>query len=411
MINNEVKEKLINSLKRIYPNIKESDILFSFCPYRVCPVGAHIDHQKGIVTGFAINYGITIAYVPSNSHSFEATSLNFDGLKGNSLLDIPSKQNDWADYLRGTAKLLHERFGITKGINCLIDGSLPIGGISSSAAVIISFMNALCKINGISLSKEEMIRLSQEVENKYVGVNSGTLDQSCELLSKKDNLLYLDTKDGSYKLIPKNIKMKPYKIAIIFSGVKRTLVGSDYNTRVDELKSASYCLKAFSGMKYGIYKDTVLRDVDRSIYEQYKDKLPENFRKRAEHYYTEMERVSRAVEAWRNGDLEEFGKVSFESGDSSIINYEAGSPELKAIHEIMKETKGVYGGRFSGAGFKGCCLAIINPDYEDSIKREITEKYLSLFPEYKDSFSIYYCDSSDGCEIEEKKLIKERRCR
>ena len=81
-----------------------------------------------------------------------------------------------------------------------------------------------------------------------------------------------------------------------------------------------------------------------------------------------MDRVERAVSAWREGNLEEFGKTSFESGESSIYNYEAGSNELKTIHEIMSKTEGVYGGRFSGAGFKGCCLALINPDYEQTIK-------------------------------------------
>lgn len=407
-MNSNIKNKLINGMKQIYSDINEKDILFSFCPYRVCPVGAHIDHQKGRVTGFAIDYGITIAYVPSNNHFFEATSLNFDGLKGDSILDVGEKKNDWADYLRGTVKLLHEKYGITKGIYCLIDGSLPIGGISSSAAVIISFMNALCKVNGISLSKEEMIKLSQEVENKYIGVNSGTLDQSCELLSKKDKLLYLDTLDGSYKLIEKSSNMNPYKIAIIFSGVKRTLVGSAYNTRVDELKSASYALKAFAGLKYGKYADSVLRDVPRDVYDMYKDKLPENFRKRAEHYYTEMDRVERAVKAWQNGNLDEFGNISFESGESSIYNYEAGSKELIAIHDIMKETKGIYGGRFSGAGFKGCCLGIINPEYEESIKEEITEKYLKMFPEYRDSFNIYYCNTANGCEVDNKTYIKRK---
>ena len=405
MNQDEIKNKLIIGMKQIYPDVSEKDILFSFCPYRVCPVGAHIDHQKGKVTGFAIDYGITIAYIPSNNHFFEATSLNFDGLKGDSIVNIGDKKNDWADYLRGTAKLLHDRYGISKGIYCLINGSLPSGGISSSASVILSFMNALCKVNGISLSANEMIKLSQEVENKYIGVSSGTLDQSCETLCEKDKLLYLDTLDGSYKLINKNNNMKPYKIAIIFSGVKRSLVGSAYNTRVDELKSASYCLKAFANLNYGKYNDSVLRDVERNIYELYKDRLPENFRKRAEHYYTEMDRVERAVKAWKAGNISEFGKISFESGESSIYNYEAGSKELIAIHEIMKETKGIYGGRFSGAGFKGCCLAIINPEYEDSIREEITNKYLKMFPEYKDSFNIYYCNTADGLELD-KSYVK-----
>ncbi len=394
----------------MYGDIKEEDIMFSFCPYRVCPVGAHIDHQKGKVTGFAINYGITVAYVPSNNHFFEATSLNFPGTKGDSVIDVSDKKNDWADYLRGTAKLLHEKYNIDRGIYAYIDGSLPIGGISSSAAVIISFMKALCAVNQITLSKEEIIKLSQEVENKYVGINSGTLDQSCELYSKKDKLLYLDTKTGLYELINKSENMSPYELAIIFSGVKRTLVGSAYNTRVDELKSASYALKAYAGMEYGSYKDSVLRDVPREIFEAYKDKLPENFYKRALHYYDEMSRVERAVLAWRKGDIKEFGKISRESGESSIYNYEAGSKELKTIHEIMNATDGVYGGRFSGAGFKGCCVAIIDPSYEEHIKNEITKKYLERFPEYRTTYDIYFCKTSDGCEeFENSKVLRKER--
>ncbi len=405
-MNNEVIEKLVLKMQQLYPSVRKEDILFSFCPYRVCPVGAHIDHQKGKVTGFAINYGITIAYVPSYNRFFEATSLNFDGLKGDNILDISSKQNDWADYLRGTVKILHEKYGIDKGVYCVIDGSLPIGGLSSSAAVIIAFLNAICNVNSISLSKEEIIKLSKEVENNFVGVNSGTLDQSCELLSQKDHLLSLDTKDGSYDLIPENDKMKDYHIGIIFSGVKRTLVGSAYNTRVDELKSASYALKAYANLPYGKYQDSVLRDVPRDVFEMYKDRLPESFRKRAEHYYTEMERVEKAIAAWKKGDIEEFGRISFASGDSSINNYEAGSRELIAIHQFLKETKGVYGGRFSGAGFKGCCLALVNPEYEQAIREEITYKYLRMFPEYKDSFDIFYCETSDGCDLAKRKILE-----
>ena len=398
-MNQEIKNKLINKIKLIYKDIKEEDVLFSFCPYRICPVGAHIDHQKGNVTGFAINYGITIAFVPSDNHFFEATSLNFEGTKGDSVLDVCDKKNDWADYLRGTAKLLHEKFDIDKGLYAVIDGSLPIGGISSSAAVIIAFMKALCIVNSLTLEKEEVVKLSQEVENKYVGVNSGTLDQSCELFCKKNHLLYLDTSTGRYELIKENKDMPDYKIAIIFSGVKRTLVGSAYNTRVDELKSASYALKAFSDMEYGNYKDSVLRDVSREVFDKYKNKLPKNWYKRALHYYDEMDRVERAVNAWRDGDLETFGKISFESGESSIYNYEAGSNELKTIHEIMSKTEGVYGGRFSGAGFKGCCLALINPEYEESIKEKITNEYLEKFPQYKDSFAVYFCETADGCDF------------
>lgn len=395
----EVEKKLIAQFRRTYPQFKEEDIMFSFCPYRVCPVGAHIDHQKGNVTGFAINYGITMAYVKSKTHFFEATSVNFEGTKGANVTDIIEKRNDWADYLRGCAKILHEKYNISNGIYCIIDGSLPIGGVSSSHALSIAFMKALSAANEIHIDKKEAIKLAQEVENKFVGVNSGTLDQSCELLSKKNHLLYLDTSTGSHKLIPINSNAKPFKIAIVFSGVRRTLVGSSYNTRVDELKSASYALKAYKGMEYGSYSESVLRDVDKRVFLEFKDMLPEPWRRRATHYYTEMDRVERAVSAWKKGDIEEFGKISFESGESSIHNYEAGSPELVAIHDIMHHTDGIYGGRFSGAGFKGCCLAIVDPAYEDFIRAKLTKEYIKVFPQYKDSFRVFFCDTSDGCDL------------
>ena len=236
-------------------------------------------------------------------------------------------------------------------------------------------------------------------ENDYVGVSCGKLDQSCEVYSKKKHLLYLDTKDDSYELIPENPNMKPYEIAIFFSGVERSLAGSAYNMRVDECKSAAYALKAYAGMEYGKYKDTFLRDVPRDVFEQYKDMLPKPWRMRAQHWYDEIDRVNEAVEAWKNGDIETYGRLSFESGKSSIELWETGSPELKAIYEIMTQTEGIYGGRFSGAGFKGCCMALIDPAYKKEIAKNVTEKYLAMFPQYKDTFSVHFCKSADGCRI------------
>ena len=118
-------------------------------------------------------------------------------------------------------------------------------------------------------------------ENNYVGVSCGKLDQSCEVLSKKNHLLYLDTRDDSYELIPTNPKMKPYKIAIFFSGVERNLAGSKYNLRVDECKSAAYALLVYADMDYGKFLETVLRDVPYEVYLKYKERLPESWRKRA----------------------------------------------------------------------------------------------------------------------------------
>ena len=369
----------------------------SFCPYRICTIGAHSDHQLGKITGLAIDKGIHIAYSPKQNGVVELTSLQFDKRAQWHVSSVPeTKQLDWADYLRGATEALNQRYPLRTGLSGVIEGSLPIGGLSSSAAVILSFLTALCDVNNLQLEPQELILTALAAENNYVGVSCGKLDQSCEVYSKQDHLLYLDTKDDSYELIPTHPDMKPYKIAIFFSGIERTLAGSKFNMRVDECRSAAYALKAYAGMEYGKFNETNLREVPYEVYLQYKDKLPENFAKRAEHWYTEFFRVQKGAEAWRRGDLEEYGKLSFESGRSSIYNWETGSPELKKLYEIMTRTDGIYGGRFSGAGFKGCCMALIDPAFEDSIREQVTAQYLKEFPQLEGKYSVHICQSANG---------------
>lgn len=383
--------------ERIYKRVPQN---IAFTPYRVCPIGAHSDHQLGKITGFAIDKGIHIAYGAKQNGVIEVQSLQFSKRAQWHVSSTPERpEGDWADHLRGATIALNSKYSLHTGLCGVIDGELPIGGLSSSAAVIITFLTALCDVNGISLSPQELILISKEAENKYVGVACGKLDQSCEVYCRKDRLLYLDTKDDSYELIDQHPDMKPYKFAVFFSGLERSLAGSAFNMRVDECRSAAYALKAYAGMEYGKFEETNLRDVPREVYEKYKERLPDNWRKRAEHWYTEFERVQKGAEAWRVGDIEEYGRLSFESGYSSIHNWETGSPELIRLYEIMTETKGIYGGRFSGAGFKGCCLAIIDPAYEESIIETVTKEYLKSFPHLKGKYSVHICESADGVNL------------
>lgn len=372
----------------------------AFTPYRVCPLGAHSDHQLGKITGFAIDKGIHIAYGPKMNGVVEISSLQFPKRAQWHVSETPSeKQGDWADHLRGATIALNSRYPLRTGLCVVLNGELPIGGLSSSAAVIITFLSALCHLNGITLPAKELIEISKEAENKYVGVSCGKLDQSCEVYCRKDNLLYMDMRDDSYELIPMASSMKPFEIAIFFSGLERSLASSKFNMRVDECRSAAYALKAFSGMEYGKFEETNLRDVPYETYLRYKDKLPENWAKRAEHWYTEFQRVEAGAEAWREGNIEEFGKLSFESGYSSIHNWETGSPELIKLYEIMTHTDGIYGGRFSGAGFKGCCMALIDPAYESKILEKVEREYLAAFPDLKDKYSAHICHTADGARL------------
>ena len=385
--------KCVKAYEQFYHRTPD-DIVF--CPYRISPLGAHVDHQFGEINGFAIDKGIWMAYRAKQNGIIELNSLNFPKRAQFHVNSVPDKEGDWADYLRGATKLLAKKYSLHIGVSGVIEGSLPIGGLSSSAAVIICFLSALCKVNGIQIDPKDIINIAVAAENEYVGVSCGKLDQFCEVYSKKNHMLFLDTKDDSFELIPENSTMKPYAVAIFFSGLDRTLAHSNYNSRQDECKSAAYALKAYSGMEYGVFKESRLRDVPFEIFEKYKDRLPENWAKRAEHFYSECRRAELGAELWRRGDIETYGRLVFESGRSSVENYECGCDELRCLFEILTQTKGIYGGRFSGAGFKGCCMALIDPNYVDEIKESVSRQYLKAYPKLEGKYSFHLCKSDNG---------------
>ena len=369
-----------------------------FCPYRICPLGAHTDHNHGLVTGFALNEGVTVAYSACESGMITVKSAQFDTEEKWSIDSVPEiKQNDWADYLRGTTAELKKEHTLFCGLRVFINGSFASGGLSSSAAVTLAFLNALCRVNNINLDENGYIRTAQNAERNYVGVMCGTLDQSCEMLCRKDKLLFLDTLDGSYENIDAGKGMKQFEAGIFFSGSGHKLAGSKYNMRADELKSAAYLLKAFAGIEYGRFEETFMRDVDRDVFESYKNRLPDSFRKRAEHWFGECERVKSGIRAWKDGDIGRFGELVNQSGRSSIELWETGSEELTALTEILSHTDGVYGARFSGAGFGGCCIALTDTSKREEISFNVKKEYSRLFPQSE--LSVTFCKSGDGMKI------------
>ena len=388
---------LDEAFQQAFPKIK-GELRHVYTPYRVCPLGAHIDHQHGIVTGFALDKGVSMTYHSEDTTVVRLRSVNYDGEAVFTADGHSKRHGDWGDYARAAAwALIRSGYSLHSGFTGIIMGTLPVGGPSSSAAVIITYIQAFCQVNAIALTDEQLISISQFAENGFMGLNVGRLDQSCEVLCRKDQLLHLDTGDGSYELISPPPTMPDFEIAIFFSGVERTLIGTKYNARVDEMKAAAYALLAYSGNGYGRFSETRLRMVPEDVFEAHRSKLPEAWRKRAEHYYSEMDRVEKGVAAWRAGDLEAFGKCIFESGYSSIYSYETGSEELRALYEAMVKAPGVYGGRFSGAGFKGCCMALIDPAKRAEIDAFVRSEYLARFPELEGKYEAHYCRTADGC--------------
>lgn len=382
--------------KTLFPDTPNSEIRHVYSPYRVCPVGAHIDHQHGHVTGFALDHGVELMYMPTETGVINLFSTDFEGQVLFPIESMPAKYPNWGRYIQAAVFTLANDGELKTGIQGLICGSLPVGGLSSSSAVLLCYLMALADVNHITLSEEELIHAAFQAEREYIGLNLGKLDQSCEVLCKKDHLLYLDTKDDSYRLIPLPHNMPAFDILIFFSGLTRTLVNTGYNARTDECKVAAYNLLAYEGLPYGALADTRLRDVDEQIFTKWKDHLPSPLAKRASHYMSEFARVNDAVVAYEQGNIEQLGKIMFASGESSIQLWESGCPEMITLFEIMKETPGIYGGRFSGAGFKGCCIALSDPDDRDSILKTVSAKYLGKFPELKGKYSAHVCQTADG---------------
>ena len=404
-----------------------------FSPYRVCPLGAHVDHQHGLVTGFAINKGVDLWFNVNGSSQIDNGELTIDNYPESHVhlesktfegvvdfeINAPTqvREHHWGDYARGAKYALMKRFELKRGIDGVIQGSLPVGGLSSSAAVLIAYVMAFAKANDIALKPFEVVKIASEAEREYIGLNNGLLDQACIALSKKDQLLFLDCDSNEYRLIPFGGQMSkvesqkstldlspqtselPFEIGIFFSGLTRSLVNSDYNLRVYECKTAAWNMLAYTDQPLKTFDKTFLRDIPKATFEKTRIAMPARFARRAEHFYSEYRRVRQGVTAWETGNMKLFGKLSFDSCESSIHNYECGSPELIAIYEIMRSLPGVYGGRFSGAGFKGACIALVDPAYKEDIQKVLTEKYLEQFPEYEKTFQVFWVRPDDGARF------------
>ncbi len=382
----------------------KGDALYQlFAPYRICPLGAHVDHQHGLVSGFAFDSGIEFLFSATDTGKVEMASLTFEGLMTfNVQRPVDEKQGNWGDYLRGAVWALQQDFRLEKGIRGIVRGSMPIGGLSSSAALLCGFVMAVDKVNHLGLSRQQVIDYASIAERQYVGLNNGILDQACVVLCEADKLLFLDTETGEHRLIPfggETPKPLPFKLGIFFSGVTRKLTGTDYNLRVAECKTAAWIMQAYEGEHLKELPDTRLRDVPEENLEKYADRMPERFARRARHFFTECDRVMDGVKAWEAGDIERFGQYVFESCESSMNNYECGSPELIALYRIMRRTDGIFGGRFSGAGFKGACIDLVDPAKLDTIRETVTREYLKEYPQYKDSFEIFFCNPANGVDF------------
>ena len=177
----------MNTLLSAYRTIfgKSGTLYQLFSPYRICPLGAHVDHQHGLVSGFAFDKGIEFLFSATENGKVEMCSLSFEGLTTfNVQQPVEPRQNNWGDYLRGAAQAMQHDFILRNGVKGVVKGSMPIGGLSSSAALLCGFVMALAQVNKLELTDMQIIHYASQAERTYVGLRNGILDQACVVLCK-----------------------------------------------------------------------------------------------------------------------------------------------------------------------------------------------------------------------------------
>ncbi|MCV4229602.1 galactokinase [Virgibacillus sp. LDC1] len=335
-------------------------------PGRVNLIGEHLDYNGGYVLPAALEFGTTLIIRPrdDNKVSFSSTNIPYE-LTISLDEDYGYKSDQWTDYPVGVITELN-KIGCTlsSGYDLLYHGDIPNGaGLSSSASIEVVTAYAFLKMEGKETDTVEIAKLSQRVENLFVGVNSGIMDQFAVANGKQDHAILLMCDTLEYELVP--FRTGAYKIVISNTNKRRGLVDSKYNERRSE------CDRALEILQKELPALSYLAQLNPDQFVTLQDSIrDETVRRRAQHVVEENQRVHDSVEALKNGDLEAFGQYMNQSHDSLRYLYEVTGDELDALVEEAQRIPGTIGSRMTGAGFGGCTVSLV---HEDAVERFIAE--------------------------------------
>lgn len=359
-----------------------------FCPGRVNLIGEHIDYLGGLVMPAAISLGITGLIRPTTSDRVRLFSTDFDNTVEFDATSLPDKkQGAWSDYVLGVILFLKKKGIPIRGFDLLIDSSLPKGsGLSSSAALEVLIYYSLSKLFAdLEPDRTQMALDCQQIENEFIGVNCGIMDQFAVANGKKDHAIKLNCNSLDFQQIPLNLG--EYSLLIINSNKPRQLAESAYNQRRSECDEALRILQQKNPSLANLV------DADLSETEAIENPV---IRQRAKHAITEQLRVKQSAKALAQNDLETFGKLMNASHTSLSEDFEVSCDELEFIVSHLQLEKGCLGIRMTGAGFGGCCIAVIQTHRLSDTAKKLEIQYRNQFG-YTPSF--YSCQPSDGVRM------------
>ncbi|WP_234124931.1 galactokinase [Clostridium hydrogenum] len=383
----------VDNLKNQFKNIfNKGAERFFFAPGRINLIGEHTDYNGGHVFPCAITFGTYAVVSFNNSNKFSLYSMNFEKL---GVIDVEidnleyRKEDNWTNYVKGMIKQLRsEGYTIDKGMDILFYGEIPNGaGLSSSASLELVSGVLLKGMFNLDVDVIDLVKAGQAVENNYIGVNSGIMDQFAIGMGKKDCAILLDCNTLKYSYAP--VKLDDYNIIIMNTNKRRELADSKYNERRAECEEALRILKKELDINS-------LGELDAETFEKYKHLIKdETILKRAKHAVYENIRTIHALEELNKGNLEKFGKLINESHVSLKNDYEVTGKELDTLAETAWKQEGVLGARMTGAGFGGCAIAIVKKDATDKFIKNVGEVYLK---EIGYNADFYIANIGDGAK-------------
>jgi len=339
-------------------------------PGRVNIIGEHTDYNQGFVLPMAIERETVMLARKRDGRTLDVYAANL-ARRASASLDRRRRNPDepWLDHLVGVAEEVAKLDNPLHGAEVLILGDVPLGcGLSSSASLEMAALRLFETLGGFELDGPEAARLGRRVENEFLGVNSGIMDQFISRCGKAGHALFLDCRSYAYDLIPVAFPSAVFVIAN--TCCSRGLSASKYNERVAE------CTEAAQTMAEALDKEgTHLRDYHLADLDACRRRISDVAFRRARHVITEDERTQQACAAMRSGDAVRLGKLMNASGDSLRRDYEVTSAELDAMTEVARSVAGCHGARMTGAGFGGCTINLVESDRAEAFTAALMAGY------------------------------------
>lgn len=364
-----------------------------FSPGRINLIGEHTDYNGGHVFPCAISLGTYGAARKREDNKLRFYSANFEdlGIIETSLDDLKyDKKDNWVNYAKGMIYFLKETgHDVDKGMDIFIEGNIPNGsGLSSSASLEMLIGVIAQELFNLDIDRVDLVKLGMETENKFIGVNSGIMDQFAVGMGKQNQAILLDTNTLEYSYAP--VDMGNNVIVIMNTNKRRELADSKYNERRSECETAVGELQA----KLDI---NTLGELDAQTFDEYAYLIEdENRLKRARHAVWENQRTMQAQAALEEGDLEKFGRLVNASHVSLEHDYEVTGIELDTLAHTAWKQEGVLGARMTGAGFGGCGIAIVDKDKVEAFKENVGKVYTEKIG-YAPAF--YIAEIADGTKV------------